>query len=78
MSKVKTISDCQYCTIVIRRETRFMWTFVHMTKKTNCHQKLEDMVRTKHGVTEIRHSNEHQQFQNVLVEKCVDIRDMLL
>jgi hypothetical protein len=35
-------------------------------------QQLEDMLRTKHGVTEIRHSNEHQQFQNALVEKCVD------
>jgi hypothetical protein len=36
------------------------------------------MVKTKHGVTEISHSNEHQQFQNALVEKCVDIRAMLL
>ena len=41
------------------------------------------MLRTKHGVAEIRHSNEHQQFQNALVEKCVDslgkmIRAMLL
>jgi hypothetical protein len=110
MSKVKTISGCQYCTIIIRRETRFMWTFVHKTKdelpqildrvlstlpneqkriiKSDCApeyctQKLEDMLRTKHGVTEIRHSNEHQQFQNALVEKCVDslgkmIRAMLL
>ena len=48
-----------------------------------CTQQLEDMLRTKHGVTEIRHSNEHQQFQNALVEKCVDslgkmIRAMLL
>jgi hypothetical protein len=99
MTKVKTISGCQYCTIVIRRETRFMWTFVHRSKdalsqildrvlntlpqeqknilKSDCApeyytQTLEDMFRTKHGVTEIRHSNEHQQFQNTLVEKCVD------
>ncbi len=51
-----------------------MWT---------CTQKLEDMLRTKHGMSEICHSNQHQQFQNALVEKCVDslgkmIRDMLL
>jgi hypothetical protein len=32
MSKIKTISDYQYYTIVIRRETRFMWTCVHRTK----------------------------------------------
>jgi hypothetical protein len=32
MSKVKTITGCQYCTIIIRRESRFMWTFVHKTK----------------------------------------------
>jgi hypothetical protein len=48
-----------------------------------CTTQLEDMLRTKHGVNEIRHSNEHQQFQNALVEKCVDslgkmIRAMLL
>jgi hypothetical protein len=49
-----------------------------------CTTQLEDMLRSKHGVVEIRHSNEHhQQFQNALVEKCVDslgkmIRAMLL
>ena len=110
MSKVKTITGCQYCTIIIRRESRFMWTFVHKTKdelpqildrllstlpadqkriiKSDCAPEycttqLADMLRTKHGVIEIRHSNEHQQFQNALVEKCVDslgkmIRAMLL
>ena len=110
MSKVKTITGCQYCTIIIRRESRFMWTFVHKTKdglpqildrllstlsadqkriiKSDCTpeyctSQLEDILWAKHGVVEIRHSNEHQQFQNAFVEKCVDslgkmIRSMLL
>jgi hypothetical protein len=99
MSKVKTITGCHYYTIIIRRKSRFMWTFVYKTKdelpqildrllstlpaeqnriiNSDCAPeyyttKLEDMMRTKHGVIEIRHSNDHQQFQNTLVEKCVD------